>query len=81
MLLKKVDLLESQTRQYRLLVKNCEESDSLNLKLLEDQDSYYISKLASLNKDIRKEHKRKNLYKAGMLGTLGAAILALIFIK
>lgn len=81
MLLKKVDLLESQTQQYRLLVNNYEERDSLNQKLLEDQKSYYIGRLSSLKENLYKEVKKKSLYKTGMFGTLGAAILALIFIK
>lgn len=81
MLLKKVDLLESQTQQYRLLVSNYEENDSLNKKLLEDQKTYYIGRLSTLKENLYKESKKKTLYKFGMFGTLGAAILALIFIK
>jgi hypothetical protein len=81
MLLKKVDLLESQTQQYKLLVSNYEENDSLNQKLLEDQKSYYIGRLSSLKENLFKETKKKSLYKYGMFGTIGAAILALIFVK
>ena len=81
MLLKKVDLLESQTQQYKLLVSNYEENDSLNQRLLEDQKTYYISRLSSLNKDLSKERKKKRLYKYGLFGTIGAALLAFIFIK
>ena len=81
MLLKKVDLLESQTQQYKLLVNNFEVKDSLSQKLLEDQKSYYIGRLSSLKENLYNETKKKSLYKAGMFGTLGAAILALIFIK
>ena len=81
MLLKKVDLLESQTQQYKLLVSNYEESDSVNKKLLEDQKSYYIGRLSSLKENLYKETKKKSLYKYGMFGTIGAAILAIIFVK
>ena len=81
MLLKKVDLLESQTQQYKLLVSNYEENDSLNQKLLEDQKSYYIGKLSSLKENLYKETKKKSFYKYGMFGTIGAAILAIIFVK
>ena len=81
MLLKKVDLLESQTQQYKLLVGNYEVNDSLNQKLLEDQKSYYIGRLSSLKKDLSKEAKKKYLYKYGMFGTIGAAILAIILVK
>lgn len=81
MLLKKVDLLESQTQQYRLLVKNLEENDSVNQKLLEVKENYYIGRLSSLNEEIRKETRKKRLYKAGMFGTIGAAVLALILIR
>lgn len=81
MLLKKVDLLESQTQQYKLLVSNYEENDYLNQKLLEDQKSYYIGRLSSLKENLYKETKKKSLYKYGMFGTIGAAILAIIFVK
>ena len=81
MLLKKVDLLESQTQQYKLLVSNYEENDSVNKKLLEVQKDYYIGRLSSLKENLYKETKKKSLYKYGMLGTIGAAILALIVIK
>ena len=81
MLLKKVDLLESQTQQYKLLVSNYEENDSLNQKLLEDQKSYYIGRLSSLKENLYNETKKKSLYKYGMFGTIGAAILAIIFVK
>lgn len=81
MLLKKVDLLESQTRQYKLMIHNYEETDSLNQKFVEAQESYYISRLSSLNESLNKEKKKKTLYKAGLFGTIGAAILALIVIK
>ena len=81
MLLKKVDLLESQTQQYKVLISNYEVNDSLNQKLLNTQKEYYIGKLSSLKENLRKEAKKKSLYKYGMLGTIGAAILALIVIK
>ena len=81
MLLKKIDLLESQTQQYKLLVSNYEENDSVNKKLLEVQKDYYIGRLSSLKENLYKETKKKSLYKYGMLGTIGAAILTLIVIK
>lgn len=81
MLLKKVDLLESQTQHYKLLVSNYEENDSLNQKLLEDQKSYYIGRLSSLKENLFKETRKKSLYKYGMFGTIGAALLAIILVK
>ena len=81
MLLKKVDLLESQTQQYKLLVSNYEENDSVNKKLLEVQKDYYIGRLSSLKENLYNETKKKSLYKYGMFGTIGAALLAFIFVK
>ena len=81
MLLKKVDLLESQTQQYKLLVSNYEENDSVNKRLLEVQKEYYIGRLSSLKENLYNESKKKSLYKYGMFGTIGAAILAIIFVK
>ncbi len=81
MLLKKVDLLESQTQQYKLLVSNYEENDSVNKRLLEVQKEYYIGRLSSLKENVYNETKKKSLYKYGMFGTIGAAILAIIFVK
>jgi len=81
MLLKKVDLLESQTQQYKLLVSNYEENDSVNKRLLEVQKEYYVGRLSSLKENLYNEVKKKSLYKYGMFGTIGAAILAIIFVK
>lgn len=81
MLLKKVDLLESQTQQYKLMMNNYEKSDSVNKKLLGVQENYYIGKLSSLEESLRKETRKKALYKYGLFGTIGAALLAFIFIK
>ena len=81
MLLKKVDLLESQTQQYKLLVRNYEENDSVNKRLLEVQKEYYIGRLSSLKENLYNETKKKSLYKYGMFGTIGAAILAIILVK
>ena len=81
MLLKRVDLLESQTQQYKLLVNNYEENDSVNKRLLEVQKDYYIGRLSSLKENLYNETKEKSLYKYGMFGTIGAAILAIIFVK
>ena len=81
MLLEKVDLLESQTQQYKLLVSNYEENDSVNKRLLEVQKEYYIGRLSSLKENLYNEAKKKSLYKYGMFGTIGAAILAIIFVK
>lgn len=63
------------------MIHNYEETDSLNQKFVEAQESYYISRLSSLNESLNKEKKKKTLYKAGLFGTIGAAILALIVIK
>ena len=81
MLLKRVDLLESQTQQYKLLVSNYEENDSVNKRLLEVQKAYYIGRLSSLKENLYNETKKKSLYKYGMFGTIGAALLAIIFVK
>jgi hypothetical protein len=81
MLLKRVDLLESQTQQYKLLVSNYEENDSVNKRLLEVQKDYYIGRLSSLKENLYNETKKKSLYKYGMFGTIGAALLAIIFVK
>jgi len=81
MLLKKVDLLESQTRQYKKLIRNYEQNDSVQSKLLESNKIYYLGKLESLNKDLKKETKKRKIYQFGMFGSIGAAILALILIK
>ena len=81
MLLKKVDLLESQTQQYRKLIRNYEYNDSLHLELLESNKIYYLGKLDSLNKELKKESKKRKMYKLGMLGSITAAMLAIIFLK
>lgn len=81
MLLKKVDLLESQAQQYKLLVHNYEENDSLNQEFVKAQKDYYNGRLSSLKENLYKETKKKSLYKYGMFGTIGAAILAIIFVK
>lgn len=81
MLLKKVDLLESQTQQFKKLITNYEQSDSLHQEVVSTQKSYYIKKLASVNKDLKKETKKRKSYQAGFYGTLVAAILALILVK
>lgn len=81
MLLKKVDLLESQTRQYKELVRNYEHSDSVQSELLESNKIYYLGKIDALKKDISKEAKKRKIYQFGMFGSIGAAILAIILIK
>lgn len=81
MLLKKVDLLESQTQQYKELIKNYEQNEYLNSEIVEVQKSYYIERLDVLNKEVKKETKKRKIYQAGLYGTLGAAILALLLIK
>jgi hypothetical protein len=81
MLLEKVDLLESQTQQYKELISNYEQSEYLNSEIVESQKTYYIERLDALNKDIKKETKKRKIYQAGLYGTLGAAILALLLIK
>jgi hypothetical protein len=81
MLLKKVDLLESQTQRYKELIRNYEQSDSVQSKLLETSKIYYLGKIDALKKDISKETKKRKIYQFGMFGSIGAAILALILIK
>lgn len=81
MLLKKVDLLESQTRQYEELVRNYEQSDSVHSELLESNKIYYLNKVDALKKDIAEEAKKRKIYQFGMFGSIGAAILAIILIK
>jgi len=81
MLLEKVDLLESQTQQYKLLVRNYEQSDSLNSELLESNKTYYLSKISALNDSLKKETKKRKLSQLGMGGIGILAILAIILIK
>lgn len=81
MLLKKVDLLESQTQQYKLLVRNYEQSDSLNSELLESNKTYYLSKISALNDSLKKETKKRKLSQLGIGGIGILAILAIILIK
>jgi hypothetical protein len=81
MLLKKVDLLESQTQQYRELIKNYEHSDSVQSELLESNKIYYLGKIASLKENIVKETKKRKIYQFGMFGSIGIAIMTLILIK
>jgi hypothetical protein len=81
MLLKKVDLLESQTQQYKELVRNYEQNDSLNLKLLETNKTYYLSKISALNDSLKKETKKRKFCQLGMLGISGLGILALFLTK
>ena len=81
MLLKKVDLLESQTRQYKELMRNYEHSDSVQSELLEANKIYYLGRIESLKENIVKETKKRKIYQFGMFGSIGAAILALILIK
>lgn len=81
MLLKKVDLLESQTQQYKALIRNYEQNDSLNLELLESNKIYYLGQISSLNESLKKEIKKRKLNQFGMFGIGGLAILALLFIK
>lgn len=81
MLLKKVDLLESQARQYKELLKNCEYNDSVQSELLEVNNIYYLNKIESLEENLVKETKKRKIYQLGIFGSIGAAILALILIK
>ena len=81
MLLEKVDLLESQTQQYKLLIRNYEQSDSLNSELLESNKNYYLSKISALNDSLKKETKKRKLSQLGMGGIGILAILAIILIK
>lgn len=81
MLLKKTDLLESQTQQYKKLIRNYEYNDSLHLELLESNKTYYLSRISVLNDSLKKETKKRKLSQFGMFGIGGLAILALLFIK
>lgn len=81
MLLKKTDLLESQTQQYKELIRNYEYNDSLHLELLESNKTYYLSRISVLNDSLKKETKKRKLSQFGMFGIGGLAILALLFIK
>jgi len=81
MLLKKTDLLESQTQQYKELIRNYEYNDSLHLELLESNKTYYLSRISALNDSLKKETKKRKLSQFGMFGIGGLAILALLFIK
>lgn len=77
MLLKKVDLLESQTRQYKELVKNYERNDSLHESIIVTNKEYYCGLIDNLNVQLKKEKKKTLL--TGLLG--GVAILTVILIK
>lgn len=81
MLLEKTDLLESQTQQYKELIRNYEYNDSLHLELLESNKTYYLSRISALNDSLKKETKKRKLSQFGMFGIGGLAILALLFIK
>lgn len=74
MLLKKTDLLESQIVQYKKLVKNCEENDSLCSELLVYNEKLYLEKLSTVNKQLKKETKKRKLFQFGALGLLLLAI-------
>lgn len=81
MLLKKVDLLESQTRQYKKLIRNYEQNDSLHSELLESNKIYYLNKLNALDKELKRETRKKKAYKIGMVGSIVAAVFAIIYLK
>ena len=81
MLLEKTDLLESQTQQYKKLIKNYEYNDSVHSELLETNKKLYLRKIDSLNASLRKETKKRKLSQLGMFGTIGIAIVAVLFIK
>lgn len=81
MLLDKVDLLESQTRQYKKLINNYEQSDSLKESIIVANREYYESVTYSLNEQLKSETRKKRLYKVGWLGTIGAAVAAFFLIK
>lgn len=81
MLLEKVDLLESQTQQYKKLIKNYEYNDSVHSELLDTNKKLYLRKIDSLNASLRKETKKRKLSQLGMFGTIGIAVVSVIFIK
>lgn len=81
MLLDKVDLLESQTRQYKVLISNYEKSDTLKEGIIAANKEYYNSVINSLNDKLKAETKKRRLYQLGTFGTIGVAILSIILIK
>ncbi len=81
MLLDKVDLLESQTRQYKVLISNYEKSDTLKEGIIAANKEYYNSVINSLNDKLKTETKKRRIYQLGTFGTIGVAILSIILIK
>ena len=79
MLLKKVDLLESQTRHYRELVRNYERNDTLQEGVIAANKEYYSQVINQLNNKLKKQ-KRKTLLTS--LGSAGfATLLSIILLK
>ena len=81
MLLKQVDLLESQNRQYRMLVSNYEKQDSLQAGIIEANKELYTSTINRLNNDLKEETRKRKLTQIGWGGTVIAGIAALLLLK
>jgi hypothetical protein len=81
MLLKHVDLLESQNRQYRIIVSNYEKQDSLQEGIIEANKEFYTSAINRLNNDLKEETRKRKLTQIGWGGTVVAGIVALLLIK
>lgn len=77
MLLKKVDLLESQTQQYKELVTNLEKADSINKEVLSLNTEYWETNTKKLNSQLKKTTRQRNL----SIAALCAALFSLILIK
>lgn len=81
MLLEKVDLLESQTRQYKELIKNYERNDTLQESIIVANKEYYTGVIDNLNIQLKKQKRKNFLTNAGWIGGVGAAVLTLILVK
>jgi formyltetrahydrofolate synthetase len=81
MLLKKVDLLESQNRQFRVLMLNYEQQDSLKNNLIEVNKELYESAIYKLNANLKKETRKRKLNQLGLYGTIVVALAALLIVK
>ena len=79
MLLKKVDLLESQTRHYRELVRNYERNDTLQEGVIAANKEYYSQVVDQLNNKLKKQKRKTLLTNLGSAGI--ATLLSIILIK
>lgn len=81
MLLKRVDLLESQNRQFRVLMSNYEKQDSLKNNLIEVNKEFYESTIYKLNENLKKETRKRKFNQLGFYGTIVVALAALLIVK